>query len=705
MDGELFDRSWAEFIFNIKQLDVLRNCGEDTVQAVVSAGLRYAGAGWTTSRASKELFNLTGVAIVKKEFAVYRDIWLFALCTSAGVDIPSLELAQEQAEAAFAIQCVVEGRPADQDDSENEGNTEDIRFGWEEEERPLPKEFAALWNRAESSEKRIELKKLLESCPRFAGLPAKAPENNLGTCAKGRLDKFLKATQQTLLHILRLQVHEASQPSAETKLQLWQLTAEIYFKIQNERRDLSVPGLSRERAEGECLFTKEDVKAQQEEQRLQRISMTRTGGKPLSPPVAVSFRSGMSTGKGFYYNKSKGKGAWGKKGYTTSWSAKGSGRGRSWSAATTSTPRWGKGMSSSLLPLRSSPSHGGKLLGPRRSISPKCGKMSCSAKSQMSSGSISKSEKPSQMVDQMGTIPHRAGYIGRGGTRLPRRLFANSAFKSPPEETKLALEVLQEYMEAGAAQLVPWEGTKYLVPWFVIEKKDESGKRKLRLISDCRALNKFLNPPHFKLDHWKDIFPSLRKGMWAAKVDLKNAYFHLELSKKIKPYVRMQVGGNIYQMEGACFGLSTLPYWWTQVMSVFLKKWRKEGLLVFVYLDDILLLAHSKVLLEKHLHKLLLDLMESGMNINEKKSVLAPSQCVEHLGFTVNLKDGRLEVPTFKLKAVRKELGKFLTHQTMTCRKAAAILGQVRSCLAALPLLRTFTDHLVMFTNLCTSQG
>jgi hypothetical protein len=33
--------------------------------------------------------------------------------------------------------------------------------------------------------------------------------------------------------------------------------------------------------------------------------------------------------------------------------------------------------------------------------------------------------------------------------------------------------------------------------------------------------------------------------MWATKVDLKNAYFHLQLSEKLKPYVRMQIGEKI----------------------------------------------------------------------------------------------------------------------------------------------------------------
>ena len=96
---------------------------------------------------------------------------------------------------------------------------------------------------------------------------------------------------------------------------------------------------------------------------------------------------------------------------------------------------------------------------------------------------------------------------------------------------------------------------------------------------------------------------------------------------------------------------------------------------------------------------LLQDLSESGMKINFKKSNIVQSQQVEHLGFALDLGEGVLKVPTPKLKAIRKELGKFLTQKEMSCRKAAAILGQIRSFLTALPCLRAFTDLLVKFSD------
>ena len=73
------------------------------------------------------------------------------------------------------------------------------------------------------------------------------------------------------------------------------------------------------------------------------------------------------------------------------------------------------------------------------------------------------------------------------------------------------------------------------------------------------------------------------------------------------------------------------------------------------------------------------------MQINKEKSLLEPTQQVKHLGFHIDFKAGLLQVPSQKLKTVRRELGKLLTNTQVTPRKMAAILGIIRSFLIALP--------------------
>lgn len=282
----------------------------------------------------------------------------------------------------------------------------------------------------------------------------------------------------------------------------------------------------------------------------------------------------------------------------------------------------------------------------------------------------------------------------------------------PTEKTQgeidQAEEVLSSYQATGAVTRlhIPTDTSlldfckanqiHYLVPWFVISKS-EGGVTKHRLISDCRKVNAHLNCNTFKMEHWGHIFPFLSPKMWACKVDLKDAFFHLGLGSELRKYINLKVGQNIYKFVAAPFGLNLLPELWTKTMKVLQKLWRKRGILCFIYLDDILIVNKNKSTLQGEMEYILQSLKDAGLQINTQKSVLTPTQVIDHLGFQIDFIKGVLTVPPAKLKSVRKDLGKIVLAKTMSARKMAAILGQVRSFLQAIPALRSFTDLMLGF--------
>ena len=154
--------------------------------------------------------------------------------------------------------------------------------------------------------------------------------------------------------------------------------------------------------------------------------------------------------------------------------------------------------------------------------------------------------------------------------------------RSQLEEICKAREILKDYQNSGAVRIVFPSTTRYLVPWFVISKP-EGDKVKDRLTCDCRKLNQFLIPKAFRLDHLQNIFSYLRINQWAAKIDLKDAYFHLALAEELCPFVHLQVGKDTWEFQAACFGISTLPQKFMSLMRVFEKLWRQRGIMCFVF--------------------------------------------------------------------------------------------------------------------------
>ncbi len=286
------------------------------------------------------------------------------------------------------------------------------------------------------------------------------------------------------------------------------------------------------------------------------------------------------------------------------------------------------------------------------------------------------------------------------GLEKPSNLNENLSCRPQHKSTidiKDAEKILRDYESAGAVRLVPpGEVSKHLIPWFIV-RKTEGDKEKLRLIADCREINAYFQPKTFRLDHLQNIFPVLRRGMWGIKIDLKHAYFHVGLEESLRKWIHLQVGNHVWEFQAAPFGLNVLPQKFMELMKTFLRLWRRQGMMVYIYLDDILLVGTTPKQVEKQRDVILRDLEMSGMKVNYEKSTLIPAQSVQHLGFILDFQQGLIRIPPEKLRAVRKDMGKLLVKSHITTRKMAAILGKIRSVLTAMPFLRAFTDELVHF--------
>jgi len=169
-EGPHFENKWSTFMFNVEEAMQLKKSTKEQIMAVMQAGSKYQGTGWSTGKASKKLYDLSGVAIVKAKIDSYRDCWLYTVSLLTGVDLPTVELPQDCAGAAFAILTQIEGRQREEPGSPtslSDNEEEILTFDWDEKEEQLPRELQALWHRAQTGEQRIQIRKLLEAHPRL----------------------------------------------------------------------------------------------------------------------------------------------------------------------------------------------------------------------------------------------------------------------------------------------------------------------------------------------------------------------------------------------------------------------------------------------------------------------------------------------------------------------------------------------------------
>ncbi|XP_051756680.1 uncharacterized protein si:dkey-171c9.3 isoform X3 [Ctenopharyngodon idella] len=190
----------------------------------------------------------------------------------------------------------------------------------------------------------------------------------------------------------------------------------------------------------------------------------------------------------------------------------------------------------------------------------------------------------------------------------------------------------------GAIEVVPPALTEsgFYSRYFLVSKKDGG----LRPILDLRHLNRALIKRSFRMIILKQIFLQIRPGDWIFTLDLKDAYFHIQIARHHRQLLRFAFEGIAYQYTVLPFGLSLAPCTFTKCMDAALSPLRQMGVRILNYLDDWLVLAQSEAEIISHRSIILNHLECLGLRVNFTKSLLQPTCVVPGDNFRLNPIEG-----------------------------------------------------------------
>ncbi len=217
------------------------------------------------------------------------------------------------------------------------------------------------------------------------------------------------------------------------------------------------------------------------------------------------------------------------------------------------------------------------------------------------------------------------GYTLQFRRRPPRfNGVSNIASKCPGSETRDSC-----LLEKGAVERVPPNELEsgFYSRYFVVPKRDGE----LRPILDLRPINRALCKRPFRMITLKQILAQIRPGDWFASVDLKDAYFHIQIAPHHSRFLRFAFEGTAYQYSVLPFGLALAPRTFSKCVDAALSPLRASGMRILNYLDDWLILAQSRGTLLSHIDSLLIHLESLGLCVNRRKSILVPSQSITYL--------------------------------------------------------------------------
>lgn len=221
---------------------------------------------------------------------------------------------------------------------------------------------------------------------------------------------------------------------------------------------------------------------------------------------------------------------------------------------------------------------------------------------------------------------------------------------------------------------------QFLSSYFLVPKPNNEK----RFILNLKKLNVFIDPPHFKLEDRKIVESLMFKDCFMASIDLKDAYFLVPVDKDFRKYLRFEFDEKLYEFTCIPFGLCVAPYLFTKLTKPVVHYLREEGLVLVIYLDDILIISNSYDECIDDIQKTSKFLESLGFILNLEKCSLKPSNRCKFLGFNFNSEQQQVELTQKKREKIIKELLELKENRKPKIRNVAKCLGLLISACPAI---------------------
>lgn len=254
---------------------------------------------------------------------------------------------------------------------------------------------------------------------------------------------------------------------------------------------------------------------------------------------------------------------------------------------------------------------------------------------------------------------------------------------------KAAIEIVQPSATCSTNYTTSTLG--FYSSMFVIPKKNGG----IRPVFNLKRLNQYVSAPHFKMETLKEVSLMLRPNDYMTSIDLSDAFLHIPVHVDSRPYLRFQWKSTIYQWRTTPFGLSVVPWLFTKITRPILEWARRQGVRISNYLDDWIISAPSRQLAKQHTTLVLNKLQRLGWKVNLEKSILTPTQELEHLGFALDTTRMIAKLPGKKLRDIQKSIRQILQSP----RSVHSLTMRLKAATFAIFPARLYTQHLLRFKN------
>ena len=236
-------------------------------------------------------------------------------------------------------------------------------------------------------------------------------------------------------------------------------------------------------------------------------------------------------------------------------------------------------------------------------------------------------------------------------------------------------KVVDELLAKGAIE--PSSGGAGFYSSVFVVSKHTGG---LQPILNLEHFNCYMHIPSFKMSTITHVQQLIQHDDYAFSIDLQGAYLHMSIVKHHCHFLRFVWQSVPYQWKVLPFGLATTPGIFITLTKPILFLCHHKGFHIIIYLDDILVLVHSKWAGRRACLFLCSLLVRLGLHISFSKSDLCLTQTFCFLRLCWDTVHMSLSLPPDNLADIQQLSISLLQSQYVTVCKVMSFLGKANFC-------------------------
>ena len=280
--------------------------------------------------------------------------------------------------------------------------------------------------------------------------------------------------------------------------------------------------------------------------------------------------------------------------------------------------------------------------------------------------------------------------IGIPFMHIPNQTFIPNQIKCSSSELSLITTEINKYVEQGIVVETEHSDNEFISQIFSRPKRSGG----VRIILNLKPLNKLVEHTHFKMESLVNAIGLLERDCYMASLDLKDAYFTINVNKNYRRYLRFYWNGQLYEFTCMPNGLSSAPREFTKLLKPIFSHLRARGCLSVYYLDDTLLIGRNYAECLNNVDMTRDVLTKAGFIINVKKSAFVPSQKIQFLGFIIDSTKMIINLTDEKRQKISNLCEEMLNKHELIIRFVAKFIGNLVAALPAVEYGELFYRHL-----------